>query len=255
MGVAAADGRCTTIAAEVNWPIEQAVMLALITALSGPEFVFSPGEKRVRPEPAVHTPAPAAGITMKGTVTETEPCVTVIGFEPSASDGLTVIVPVRFPDGSTVAVPVSGPFVNRTMGVPPFGSQCWPETDTTTPGLPWVGFVIAVVGGDEVAGTKLFDGADGRLGPNAFVAVAVQVYVLPPDSPVTTIGLAAPAMVAVAPPSDDAHVTAYPVIALPPSFVGGTNETVADAVPGTAIKPLGTPGTAPAGGLIRPIEK
>ena len=64
------------------------------------------------------------------------------------------------------------------------------------------------VGAPDTAATrKLFDPAEGALGPKAFVAVAVQVYVLPFVRPVTTIGLPAPVAEPVAPPSDEMHVT------------------------------------------------
>ena len=57
------------------------------------------------------------------------------------------------------------------------------------------------------AATKLLDAAEGPLGPNAFVAVAVQVYMLPFVNPLSTIGLPEPDAEPVAPPSDDEHVT------------------------------------------------
>ena len=63
------------------------------------------------------------------------------------------------------------------------------------------------VGAPETAATrKLFDTAEGAPGPKAFVAVTVQVYVLPFVNPPTTIGLPAPDAEPVAPPSDDEHV-------------------------------------------------
>ena len=64
-----------------------------------------------------------------------------------------------------------------------------------------------VGGPGSVATRKLLDTAEGALGPNAFAAVAVHVYVLPFVRPVTTIGLPAPGADPVAPPSDDGHVT------------------------------------------------
>ena len=60
----------------------------------------------------------------------------------------------------------------------------------------------------RVAGTKLFDAADGKLEPWVFCAVTVHVYVLPFVSPVTTSGLAVPTLEPVAPPLLDEHVAA-----------------------------------------------
>jgi hypothetical protein len=56
-----------------------------------------------------------------------------------------------------------------------------------------------------VAGTKLFETADGSPGPFVFAAVTVHVYVLPFVRPETAIGLALPPPEPVAPPSDDTH--------------------------------------------------
>jgi hypothetical protein len=55
--------------------------------------------------------------------------------------------------------------------------------------------------------------------PAIFVAVTVNVYVVPPINPSTVIGDDAP--VPVSPPVLD--VTLYAVIAAPPSFAGAVN--------------------------------
>ena len=57
-----------------------------------------------------------------------------------------------------------------------------------------------------VAGTKLFDAADGALVPTVLAAVTLQVYVLPLVRPVTVIGLEDPGAEPAAPPSLDVHV-------------------------------------------------
>jgi hypothetical protein len=58
-----------------------------------------------------------------------------------------------------------------------------------------------------VAGTKLFDAADGAPVPTALVAVTLQVYALPFVRPDTTIGLPDPVFEPKTPPSVDVHVT------------------------------------------------
>ena len=61
---------------------------------------------------------------------------------------------------------------------------------------PLPGAALRLVGGfGTVAGTTLFEGADGRLVPITLVAVTVKVYVVPLFSPVTVIGDEAPVAV------------------------------------------------------------
>ena len=88
--------------------------------------------------------------------------------------------------------------------LPPSFTGATNATDTE----PFPGVATRPVGGPGNGdGTKLFDTADATLVPNAFVAVAVHVYVLPFVNPPTTIGLPAPDAEPVAPPSDDGQVT------------------------------------------------
>jgi hypothetical protein len=74
--------------------------------------------------------------------------------------------------------------------------------------------------------------------PTAFVAVTVNVYVVPFVSPVIVIG--EPLLDAVAPVFE---VTVYEVIAEPPLFTGAVNVTIACPFPATAVTPVGAPGT------------
>jgi hypothetical protein len=73
------------------------------------------------------------------------------------------------------------------------------------------------------AGVTPVDDPDARPGPNALLAVTVNVYVFPLVRPGMVIGEDEPA--AVMPPGD--AVTVYPVIGFPPSESGVANETVA----------------------------
>jgi hypothetical protein len=65
------------------------------------------------------------------------------------------------------------------------------------------------------------------------------VYAVLFVKPVTFIGEEPPDTVT--PPGLD--VTVYPVITLPPLFVGATNATLAEAFPAVATTPVGAPGT------------
>jgi hypothetical protein len=71
--------------------------------------------------------------------------------------------------------------------------------------------------------------------PILFVATTVNVYAVPFVNPSTVRGEEAP--LAVNPPVDD--VTVYPVIDVPPVFVGGTKDTTACALPATAVASVG----------------
>ena len=84
----------------------------------------------------------------------------------------------------------------------------------------------------------MLDGIDGGPSPSAFVAVTVNAYAVPFDSPVTIIGLVAP--VAVKPPG--LEVTLYDVTP-PPPVVGAVKLTVACVLPGTAVAAVGAPGS------------
>jgi hypothetical protein len=72
---------------------------------------------------------------------------------------------------------------------------------------PFPRVALPIVGAPgTVAGTKLFDAADGALEPCAFCAVTLQVYALPFVRPDTPIGLCDPVFEPKTPPSVDVHV-------------------------------------------------
>jgi hypothetical protein len=90
-----------------------------------------------------------------------------------------------------------------------------------------------------VAGVIVLLVLDWALVPIAFVAVTVNVYVVPFDKPVIVIGEVPP--VAVNPPT--LEVTVYPVITDPPFDTGAVNVTVACPLPLTAVTFVGASGT------------
>jgi hypothetical protein len=103
-------------------------------------------------------------------------------------------------------------------------------------------FATTPVGAPGAVGTtNEFDGADAGPVPTPFVAVTVQVYVLPEVKPDTTIGLDAPEPEPDTPAFDDVQDTSYCVIGLPPSN-GAVNDTEADVGPPVAVTPVGAPG-------------
>jgi hypothetical protein len=73
----------------------------------------------------------------------------------------------------------------------------------------------------------------------AFVAVTVNVYVVPLVSPLIVIG--EPLLEAVNPPVFD--VAVYVVIAEPPLLPGGVKVIVAEPLPAVAVPIVGAPGT------------
>jgi hypothetical protein len=88
--------------------------------------------------------------------------------------------------------------------------------------LPAVAEVIAGAPG-TVRGVTALEGADAGPVPALFDAVTVNVYAVPFDRPLTTIGLDGP--LAVAPPG--LAVTVYDVIGPPPSEAGAVKLTAA----------------------------
>jgi hypothetical protein len=88
-----------------------------------------------------------------------------------------------------------------------------------------------------VAGTIELLVDDEILVPKEFVAVTVNVYVVPFVSPVTVMGVVPP--VALCPSFD---VTVYRVIVVPPVFTGAVNEIVACPLPPIAITFVGASG-------------
>jgi hypothetical protein len=90
----------------------------------------------------------------------------------------------------------------------------------------------------------VFDGVtellalDAELVPTALLAVTVNVYACPLESPVTVIGELPP--VAVKPPM--LEVTVYVVIAEPPFETGAVKEMVASPLLAVAVTDVGAPG-------------
>jgi hypothetical protein len=93
-------------------------------------------------------------------------------------------------------------------------------------------------------GVTAADAVEGALVPAVFVAVTVNVYLCPLVRPVTVRGERVP--VTVCPPLAgvvvSVAVTVYPVMADPPSLVGGVKVTVACPLPAVAETPVGAPG-------------
>ena len=88
--------------------------------------------------------------------------------------------------------------------LPPVTAGATNATDTeAVPRVP----TRPVGGSGTVATRKLFDAADDALVPAPFVAVALQVYVLPLVKPLTTIGLPEPDAEPGAPPVDETQDT------------------------------------------------
>lgn len=104
--------------------------------------------------------------------------------------------------------------------------------------LPRVAVPIVGASGIVAGPTELLV-PDAELVPTALVAVTVNVYDVPLAKPVTVNGEAPP--VAVKPPG--LEVTVYDVIAEPPLFIGGVNETVACPFPPVAVPIVGASGT------------
>ena len=99
-----------------------------------------------------------------------------------------------------------------------------------------------------VSGVTAADAALAGESPTPFVATTVNVYAVPfarpvhaAVSPVTTHD----------PPAGDA-VTAYDVIAAPPSSDGAVHETEAEALPGTAVTAVGADGATACGVTVAP---
>jgi hypothetical protein len=124
------------------------------------------------------------------------------------------------------------------MGLPPVDEGAVNATVACV--LPAVAAPIVGAPG-VVARVTLLDGADAGLVPRAFLAVTVNVYVVPAVNPVTVIGLTVP--VAVLPPG--LAVTVYPVT----EPVGAVKLTVAWPVPAVAVTLVGGPGTTDVEGL------
>jgi len=131
----------------------------------------------------------------------------------------------------------------------PPGDEAYGPQSTSSCGYCWlglwaVGIRTAVTVGTETGtgcGKTPFDGPDG--GPvmlALFVAVTVNVYVVPFVRPVTVAEVALPDAEPVDPPGS--AVTVKPATATPPPYVPGDHDTVADASPATADTCCGGPG-------------
>jgi hypothetical protein len=108
-----------------------------------------------------------------------------------------------------------------------------------TVALPFPATAVTEVGASGTFdGVTEFETLEALLVPIAFVAVTVNVYVVPLTRPVIVIGDDPP--VAVNPPTFE--VTVYEVIAEPPLLAGAVNETVAWPLPCTAVTLVGAPG-------------
>ena len=94
-----------------------------------------------------------------------------------------------------------------------------------------------------VAGVTATEVAEAALVPNAFAAVAVNVYAVPLVKAVT-VHVRVPVVVQVLPSGVD--VTVYPVITEPPLETGAVHDTTTCAFPAAPVTLVGTPG-APVG--------
>ena len=104
---------------------------------------------------------------------------------------------------------------------------------------PFPAVAVPIVGAPgTVAGTTALLVFDEILVPTLFVAVTVNVYVVPFVNPVTVIGDDPP--VALNPPVFE--VTVYVVIDAPPLLLGGVNEIVACPLPDVAVTEVGASG-------------
>jgi hypothetical protein len=114
---------------------------------------------------------------------------------------------------------------------------------------PAVCVIVVIVGAFGTSGTvpatNELEAADAALFPITFVAITVQVYVLPVVSDATVIGDEAPETDWVTPPSLDVHVAVKPVMALPP-VAFAVNATIPELVPRVTPVMLGAEGVVAA---------
>src|SRR5512135_285631 len=134
--------------------------------------------------------------------------------------------------------------LNDLRSVNPVWLEVSTQLRVTLGGLPAV-LAVAVndvgVAGLPAPGLTALDGAEAGPVPTEFVAVTVNVYVVPFFRPLTVIVLGvAPNTMPVKPPG--LEVAVYPIIALPPFEAGAEKVTVAEALPPTATTPVGAPG-------------
>jgi len=125
--------------------------------------------------------------------------------------------------------------VYEVMALPPLE----PGAENVIVASPFPRVAVPIVGAPgTVDGTTELLVPEEILVPNSFVAVTVNVYVVPFVKPVTIIG-DVPA-VPVNPP--ELEVTVYEVMALPPLLAGGVNEMVACPSPRVATPIIGASG-------------
>ena len=106
----------------------------------------------------------------------------------------------------------------------------------------WLSPRVAVTdaGGDGVPRIKIgLDATDGDDVPFAFVAVTVNVYVVPAVSPVM-VQVRAPVLVQVF--ASGVEVAVYSVIGEPPLFAGAAHVMTAWRLPAVAVTDVGDPG-------------
>ena len=135
-----------------------------------------------------------------------------------------------------MATPMEGVTVYSVIAEPPF--EAGAVQDTVADAL-LATAETAVGAPGTVTGVTEAEGEEAVEGPTAFVARTLNV---------TEVPLVSPDMLAVNtfPTVRDIpveEVTVYPVIAEPPSDAGAVQETVADALSGTADTPVGASGT------------
>jgi hypothetical protein len=181
---------------------------------------------------------------------------------PAALVAVTVnVYEVPFVSPSTVIalhgamhVPVMPPgeevAVYEVIAAPP--SLAGAVKSTVACALP--GDAMPIVGAPgTVAGVAPFDAADAGPVPIAFVAVTLNVYVVPFTRPVTSIDVQGAVQVPVIVPGED--VAVYDVIAEPPSLAGAVKVTVACALPAVAVPIVGAPGTSNGVTLLEAAEE
>ena len=91
-------------------------------------------------------------------------------------------------------VPMYGVTVYAEIGPPGFAGGCQLTYAAESPGV-----AVTLVGGPQIQGTTALDGADGGPVPAAFVAVTLNEYETPFESP-RTVQVVVPEVEQVAPP-------------------------------------------------------
>ena len=126
------------------------------------------------------------------------------------------------------------------IALPPLAAGAVQETRAEA--LPAVA-VTPVGAPGTVAGVTGADGSEAAPVPTPLVAVTVKVYEVPLVRPLTVQESGPLDQVQVLESGED--VTVYPVMELPPLSAGAVQETDAEALPATAVAPVGAPGFRP----------